>query len=90
MRGRTTLDEAEIIALNALAFLAESPNGLEQLSQQSGLDPVAIRKRANEREFLVAILDFLMANEALLVDFCQTTQTEPEAVQMANHVLSGQ
>lgn len=88
MRGRTSLDEAETIALNALGFLADSPNRLELLMQQSGLDPAAIRERATDREFLVAVLDFLMANEALLVDFCQTTQTEPQAVQMANHVLN--
>jgi hypothetical protein len=89
MHGRTTLDEAETIALNALAFLADSPDGLELLMDQSGLDLAIIRQRAAERDFLAALLDFLMANEALLARFCQSTQTEPKAVQMANHVLSG-
>jgi hypothetical protein len=88
MRSRTSLDEAETIALNALGFLADSPNGLELLMHQSGLDLSTIRKRAADREFMVAVLDFLMANEALLVDFCQSTQTEPQTVQMANYVLS--
>ena len=89
MRGRTTLEEAETIALNALGFLADSPNGLERLMEQSGLDSTTIRQRAADRDFLGAVLDFLMSNEELLIDFCQTTQTEPHAVQMANHVLGG-
>ncbi|MGZ6009125.1 MAG: DUF3572 family protein, partial [Rhizomicrobium sp.] len=45
------------------------------------------RLGATDRDFLGAVLDFLMANEALLVDFCETSQTDPKAVQMANHVL---
>jgi hypothetical protein len=89
MRGRTTLDEAETIALNALGFLADSPKGLELLMDQSGLDLATIRQRAADRDFQAAVLDFLLANEALLANFCQSTQTEPQAVHMANHLLRG-
>ena len=89
MRSRTTLDDAETIALSALGFLADSPNRLELLMDQSGLDLATIRQRAADRNFLVAVLDFLLANEALLVDFCESTQTPPKAVQMANRLLSG-
>lgn len=90
MRGRTTQEEAEALAVNALVFLAESPDRLERLMEQSGLDLAAIRERATESHFLAAVLDFLMANEELLVDFCQKTQTEPRAVHLACHVLGGQ
>ena len=89
MRGRTTPEETETIALNALGFLADLPNGLERLMEQSGLDSTTIRERAADRHFLGAVLDFLMANEELLVDFCESTQTEPQAVRMACHVLGG-
>lgn len=89
MRGRTTLAEAETIALNVLGFLADSPEKLDSLMEQSGLDASTIRVRAADRDFLGAVLDFLMANEALLVDFCETSQTDPKAVQMASHVLGG-
>ena len=89
MHRRTTPAESETIALNALGFLADSPNGLERLMEQSGLDSTTIRERVADRHFLGAVLDFLMANEALLTDFCQSTQTEPQAVQMANRLLSG-
>jgi hypothetical protein len=90
MQRRTTLEDAETIALNALTFLADSPDRMELFVQQSGLDLATIRKRAADREFLAAVTDFLMANEALLVDFCQSTQTQPQAVRMANHLLSNE
>ena len=89
MRGRTTQESAETMALNVLGFLADSPENLERFMTQSGTDLSTIRKRAGDRDFLVAVMDFLMANEALLVDFCQTTETDPKAVQIANHVLGG-
>lgn len=89
MRGRTTLEDAETMALNALGFLIDLPENLERLMTQSGMDGSTIRQRAAERDFLAAILDFLMANEELLLDFCQTTGTDPKAVQMAGHILGG-
>jgi hypothetical protein len=88
MRRRLTPAEAETIALNVLGFLADTPNGLNRLMEQSGLDSTTIRGRVGDRHFLGAVLDFLMANEELLADFCRGTQTEPLAVRMANHLLS--
>jgi hypothetical protein len=87
MRSRTTPEQAETLAVNALGYLARSSKGLERLMDLSGLDAAAIRQRAGERDFLVAVLDFLMANEELLVDFCHDTQTEPRAVQIASRTL---
>jgi hypothetical protein len=89
MRGRTTPEVAETIALNALGYLAESPESLERLMNQSGLDSTTIRQRAAERDFLAAVLDFLMANEELLIDFCRDRQIDHQSVQMACHVLGG-
>jgi hypothetical protein len=89
MRGRNTQENAETMALNVLGFLADSPENLDRFMAQSGIDLPTIRRRAGDRDFLTAVLDFLMANEALLVDFCETTETDPKAVQMACHVLGG-
>lgn len=87
MRGRMTLESSETLALNVLGFLVDSPESLERLMQQSGADLPTIREKAGDRDFLAAVLDFLMADEGLLVDFCQTSQTDPKAVQMACHIL---
>jgi len=89
MRDRNGLQSAETMALNALGFLADSPDKLERLMAQSGVDLATVRERAGERDFLAAVLDFLMANEDLLVDFCHTTGTAPKAVHLACHKLGG-
>lgn len=89
MHPRTNSEEAETIALNALGFLAESPQAMERLTIQSGLDLTTIRKRATERDFLAAVVDFLMTNEELLVGFCESRRIDPKRVQMAAHRLSG-
>jgi hypothetical protein len=89
MHTRTNLKNAETIALNVLGFLVESPQAMERLMNQSGLDLSTIRKRAVDREFLAAVVDFLMANEELLVDFCESRRVDPKTVQMAAHDLGG-
>jgi 16S rRNA G527 N7-methylase RsmG len=89
MRGRTNPAEAETIALNALGFLVDSPEDLEKFMRQSGVDLATIRASAADRDFLTAVLDFLMADEALLVRFCESTQTEPKKVQRATHEFGG-
>jgi len=89
MRCTPNPENDETIALNALSFLAESPDDLESFMHQSGVDPTTIRLRAAERDFLAAVLDFLMADEALLVRFCDSTLTEPRAVKQANYRLGG-
>lgn len=89
MRPRTKPQDAETIALNVLGFLAESPQAMERLTIQSGLDLSTIRKRTADRDFLAAVVDFLMSNEELLVDFCQTRRMDPKDVQLAAHQLGG-
>lgn len=89
MRGRLSPEIAETTALNALGFLADSPEALGTFMAQSGVDLTTLRARAAERDFLVAVLDFLLANEELLVDFCETSRVDPKVVQMAVHILGG-
>ena len=89
MRGHFRPEDAETTALNALGFLADSPRALEAFMAQSGVDITAIKARAADSDFLMAVLDFLMANEELLVDFCETRRIDPKAVQMALHTLGG-
>lgn len=89
MHPRTHPQDAETLALNVLGFLAESPQAMERLVIQSGLDLATIRKRAGDRDFLAAVVDFLMTNEELLVDFCETRRIDARRVHMAAHQLGG-
>lgn len=90
MHPRTNPQDAETLALNVLGFLAESPEAMERLVIQSGLDLTTIRKRAADRDFLAAVVDFLMTNEELLVDFCESRRIDARRVHMAAHQLGGE
>jgi hypothetical protein len=84
-----TPDHAATIALKGLAYLANSDGALDRFLELAGADRDNLRARADEPEFLVSLLDFMLTNEQLLVDFCSDFQTDVRAVHMARHVLSG-
>jgi hypothetical protein len=71
--------EAEIIALNALTFLASDPYRFEAFLALSGLSVTEVAARAGERSFQRGVLEHLMANESLLVAFCAENGLKPEA-----------
>jgi hypothetical protein len=89
MRSRMTSEDAQTLALKALSFVINSDGALERLMELSGLDPVTLRERAAEPEILTSLLDFLLADEGLLVDFCHGESVDPKDVHMARHLLGG-
>jgi len=87
--GPMNEDAAATLALDALAFIAASDGALDRLVAESGVDPQSLRERAAEPVVLVAVLDFLLANEALLIEFCDGGSGDVRAVHIARHVLGG-
>jgi len=88
MEVSMTAAEAEILALKALAFLANSEDGLNRLCNASGLNAGDLRAQAGEPGTLAAILDFLLQNEELLVAFCDDATIDPRAVHRAAYRLA--
>jgi len=84
-----TPDVAQTIALKALGFIANSEGALDRLMELSGLDRLTLRERAGEPEVLASLLDFLLSDEGLLVDFCHDESLDPKDIHMARHLLGG-
>lgn len=82
-------DEAEVTALQALAFLAADSERLQRFMDLSGLDLAAIRTGANEPAFLGGILDHLLADESLLLVFAADHQLKPERIADLRRKLPG-
>ena len=82
-----TPDAAATLALDALTYLASVPDAFDRFADLSGLDRNTVRQRAQETAFLVAVLDFLLADEQLLVEFCGGASIDPPAIHMARHAL---
>jgi hypothetical protein len=89
MKSPQTREKAEILALEGLTWLAGQEDGLRRFLDQSGIDAPALRHGAGSPEIGMAILDFLLANEDLLLGFCENAAVEPQALHMARHRLDG-
>ena len=88
-RLSTGAEAAESLAIQALGFLAGDPERLARFLALSGLGPHNLRQAAASRGFLVAVLDYLAADEPLLVAFAAQQALDPAAVIAARVKLSG-
>lgn len=84
-----TLQEAETIALQALSFLAQEDNLLAKFLTTTGLTPQNLKDHFHEPEFLGGVLDAILADDAVLIAFCNTVSLSPETLVMARRVLPG-
>lgn len=91
-KGRRPGADAEasaVIALRALAFLAEEPERLGRFLALSGLGPDELRSRASDPGLLGGVLDHLLADEPLLLAFAATLDVRPDEVARARRHLPG-
>ncbi|WP_374333776.1 DUF3572 domain-containing protein [Aestuariivirga sp.] len=82
-------EEAEILAINALGFLASDGERLQRFMDLSGLDVAAIRAGATDPAFLGGILDHLLGDESLLLIFAEDQQVPPERIAALRRKLPG-
>jgi len=85
-----TPDRAEVLALEGLGWLAGQEDGIQRFLNQSGIDAATLRDAAGSREMGVAVLDFLLGHEDLLLSFCESFSLAPRQVHLARHALGGE
>src|SRR6476659_7409288 len=83
------VDSAQSLAVSALTFIAADSDRLSRFLGLTGLGPDNLRTAAADPAFLGSVLDYLVADEALLVEFAADAGLKPEAVAMAYAVLRG-
>ena len=82
-------DEAEILALKALTYLAGLDELMDRFAALSGMGPGDILERAQDPEMLAGVLDFFLFDEALLTEFCEAHEINPETPAQARMALPG-
>jgi len=82
-------DEVEILALKALTYLASLDEMMDRFSGLTGMAQGDIVERAGDPEMLAGILDFYLSDEALLTEFCDAFEIDPEAPARARAALPG-
>jgi hypothetical protein len=87
MTDRITPEKAEILALEALGWLAGRPEDIDRFLATSGLTVDDLRHAAGEPGLLGSVLDFFLANEPLLLEFCESASISFQAVHVARHRL---
>ena len=78
---------AEMVAIQALSFLASDPERLGQFLSDSGIGPQTLQTAASDPKFLAGVLDFIMRDDATVTAFSETSQLDPRAVANAREVL---
>lgn len=90
MNRPQTLENAEILALEGLGWLAGDETGIARFMDQAGIDAASLRDAAGSPGMALAVLDFLLGNEDLLLRFCESARIAPKTLHLARHRLSGE
>lgn len=87
--SKLTDADAETIALKAIAFIAGDEALMSGFLALSGCGPEELRGRLAEKGFLVAVLDYILADEASTIRFAEQEGFAPETPMLARLRLDG-
>ena len=82
------VEVAEVLAIQALGFIAQDGERLGRFLAVTGMGPTEIRNSAHDRHFLSGVLDYLLGDEELLVAFATHADVDPTTVGIAQQALS--
>ena len=88
-RSAARAEAAQELAINALGWLAGQPEPLDRFLALSGLGPHNLREAANDASFLGAVLDYLIADEPLLMAFASDQALRPQTIVESRRHLPG-
>jgi hypothetical protein len=83
------IEQAETIALQALSFLAKDDELLGQFLTNTGLTAQELKQRVREPELLGGVLDAILGDDALLLEFCREASLSPNTIVLARRALPG-
>jgi hypothetical protein len=84
----TPREVAEIVAVQALSFVAGDPERLGAFLAESGIGPETLRSAAADPHFLASVLDFVLRDDATVKAFAATSQLHPTNIAAARQALS--
>lgn len=82
-------ENAETVALKALAWLAENDELLPNFMATTGLGVDELRSRAQDAELLASVLDFILMDDAWVAGFCEAEGLPYESLMGLRQALPG-
>jgi hypothetical protein len=79
---------AEIVAIQALSFIASDPERLGLFLAESGIGPETLRSAAKDPHFLGQVLNFVMRDDATVKAFAQISELHPTNIAAAHQALN--
>ena len=79
---------AEIVAIQALSFVAGDPERLGLFLAESGIGPETLRSAASDPRFLASVLDFVMRDDSTVKAFAAASQLHPTNIAAAHQALN--
>ena len=80
-------EAAEMLAVQALTFIAEDHERMSGFLAATGLEPGQIRVAAQEQGFFAGVLEHMLADESLLVAFADSAGIDPAEIARARAAL---
>ncbi|MGY4570931.1 hypothetical protein ACVWY5_004001 [Bradyrhizobium sp. USDA 3256] len=78
---------AEIVAIQALGFIAGDPERLGLFLAETGIGPETLRNAASDPQFLASVLDFVMRDDATVTAFAKASELHPTNIAAARQAL---
>lgn len=78
---------AEIVAIQALNFLAGDPARLGAFLSETGIGPQTLRASAADPKFLAGVLDFILKDDDTVKAFSEVSQLPPATIAAAREAL---
>ena len=78
---------SEIVAVQALSFIASEPERLGLFLAETGLGPETLRQSAADPQFLINVLQFILRDDATVKAFASSVQLDPTNVAAALQAL---
>jgi hypothetical protein len=82
-------ESAQTLALQALGWLAADDDRFGSFLAAGGMDAASIRAQAADPMLHAAVMDFLLADENMLLQFCEDCGVKPEVPMQARAALPG-
>jgi hypothetical protein len=81
--------EGDNLAVQLLVFLANDPGRFAQFLSETGLGPGDFKSRLQDPAFQAMVLDHLLQDESLIIEFTASRGLKPGAILAARRKLPG-
>lgn len=86
-RTHNPREVSEIVAVQALSFIAGDAERLGLFLAETGIGPETLRAAAADPHFLASVLDFILRDDGTVRAFAATSKLDPTTIAAARDAL---